>query len=89
VQKRLENLLRQHVNPDNLTAVLGQVEVAEALSVCSLMDIDATKSRRRRKVVLRMGVTFQIADKTMNDRTWMTSALEISRHLSWCFDDVN
>lgn len=34
-------------------------------------------------------MTFQTADKAINDRSWMMSALAISRHLSWCYDDVN
>lgn len=43
VRKQLKNFLRQQVSPNNLTAVLGPVEVAEALSVYSSMEIHATK----------------------------------------------
>lgn len=39
VRKQLENLLHQQVNPDSLTAALGQVELVEALSVYRLMEM--------------------------------------------------
>jgi hypothetical protein len=78
------------VNPDNFTAALGQVEAAEALSVYRLLYIHATTLRLDEiasstgKVVLRLGVTFGIPDKAMNDHTWMTSTLAISRRLVCC-----
>lgn len=40
--ERIENLVHQQVNPDNLTAALGQVEAFEALSLYRSMDIYAT-----------------------------------------------
>jgi hypothetical protein len=65
--------------------VLALVEEAEALSVYKLMDILATKLRMdgivssAGNVVLRLGVKFQIADRAIDDHTWMTSTLAISR----------
>jgi hypothetical protein len=59
-------------------ATLGQVKAA-AFRVYGSMDIYANILRvdgvasSARKVVLRLNVTFQIADKVMNDRAWMTS----------------
>jgi hypothetical protein len=80
------------VNPDNLTAALGQVEAAEALSVYRLLYIYATTLRLDEiasstgKAVLRLGVTFGIPDKVMNDHTWMTSTLAISRRYSHLYN---
>lgn len=71
MRKRLENLLRQQVNPDNLTVVLGRVEVAEAPSVYRLVEIHATKlcldeiASSAGKVVLQLCVTFQTAEKAI------------------------
>jgi hypothetical protein len=65
-RKSLLRLLRQQVNPDNLTAALSQMEPRHEIAI------------RRNRVVdgwvtlsfdWRLGVTFQIADKTMNDHT--------------------
>jgi hypothetical protein len=98
VRKQLDNLLLQHVdagNPENMTAALGQVQAAEALSVYRLMDIQSTKLRLDEiastavKVVLRLGVMFNVPDKAMNDLSWMKSALAVARRISWCYDDIN
>ena len=50
VRRQVDNLLlRQMANPDSLTAALGQVEAAEALSayvyMCRSMDVHATRLR--------------------------------------------
>jgi hypothetical protein len=66
---------------NNLTAELGQVEAAEALSVCRSMGIRATKSRLDEvvgKAVLRLDEIFEIAGKVMNDHTWILAASVIA-----------